>query len=368
MSRHGRRAKSRKTPLTRPLSSLLALLDRLPIPRLGPAGQVAGVAGLAAGTLGLSLVFGIVLRAMVARDVLNPFRASGGPPTATPNATPNPTFLAPTLDLGNAVVWQGNERVTVLLMGADSRPSERGRARPRTDSMMLLMIDPQTKVASVLSIPRDLYVDIPGYGLNRINTAYVLGGGDLAMETMQYNLGLRVNYYVLVEFDAFVALVDEIGGIDIYVPQTIYDPEYPDMNYGYDPFYITAGQHHMDGATALKYARTRHSDSDFNRARRQQDVLFAIRDHVLSLDMLPMLVQKSPVLYDTLSDSIETNLTLEQIVSLALLAQDVPRENIRTGVIDGNYVTGYVTSSGAQVLIPNRGEIGGLLTEVFWLN
>ncbi len=339
------------------------------LPTLGPAGTVLAVAGLFAGTLALSLIVALILRALIVSDALNPFRAEANSnlPTATPNATPNPEFMAPTLDVGNAPVWQGTDRVTVLLLGADTRPSERNSARPRTDSMMLLMVDPQLKVAGVLSIPRDLWVDIPGYGLNRINTAYVWGGGDLAMETVQYNLGVRVNYYVLVEFNAFTTLIDEIGGIDVYVPYTIYDPTYPDMAYGYDPFYITAGQHHMDGATALKYVRTRHSDSDFGRAQRQQDVLFAIRERVLSLNMLPTLVQKAPTLYATLSDSIETNMTLDQMISLALLAQDIPRENIRTGVIDANYTRDYITNQGAQVLIPDRERIGPLLHEVFWI-
>jgi LCP family protein required for cell wall assembly len=93
-----------------------------------------------------------------------------------------------------------------------------------------------------------------------------LEGGQLAVDTIQYNLGVRVDYYVLVEFDAFITLVDEIGGIDINVPYEIYDPEYPDMNYGYDPLYIPAGFQHMDGELALKYARTRHGDNDFERA------------------------------------------------------------------------------------------------------
>jgi LCP family protein required for cell wall assembly len=347
--------------------NLLGRASRLLSRALGPWSTVVGLAGVFAGTLMLGLVVAIVLRALMIRDSLNPFGEEGNLPILPPNATPNPDFLAPTIDIGNAPVWQGNERVTVLLMGADTRPAERGIARPRTDSMMLLMIDPQTDVASVLSIPRDLYVDIPGYGLNRINTAYVLGGGRLAIDTVQYNLGVRVNYYMLVEFDAFVTFIDEIGGIDVYVPYDIYDPTYPDMAYGYDPFYISAGEHHMDGATALKYARTRHTDSDFGRAQRQQDVLFAIRDQVLSLNLLPTLVQRAPILYSTLSNSITTDLTLDQMVSLALLAQDISRDSIRTGVIDADYVSNYTTDDGASVLIPNRDHIGSLLREVFWL-
>jgi len=336
--------------------------------KLGRWGAVVGLIGLFGGTLALSLVIAVVMKALIEKDSLNPFQTGEDLPIFEPNATPNPEFQAPTIDLGNASTWTGTDRVTILLMGADTRPSERGQSRPRSDSMMLLMIDPEEKVASVLSVPRDLYVDIPGYGLNRVNTAYVLGGGQLAVETIQYNLGIRVNYYMLIEFDAFVRFIDEIGGIDVYVPQEIYDPEYPDMNYGYDPFFISAGEHHLDGPTALKYARTRHGSSDFARANRQQDILFAIRDRILSFDMLPTLIQKSPSLYSTLSGSVYTNLTLEEMISLALLAEDISRDSIRTGVIDYNYTNNYTTPTGASVLIPNRDRIGQLLTEVFWLN
>lgn len=343
------------------------LVNRIPVPDLGPWGPVVGVGGLFFGTLALGILVGVMLHTLIGSDALNPFSAAEGLPTATPNATPNPEFLAPTLAVAGQGALGSSDRITVLLLGADRRPSESGIARPRTDTIMLLMLDPDMGVASVLSIPRDLYVEIPGYGLNRINTAYVLGGGDLAMETIQYNLGVKVDHYVLIDFEGFITLVDEIGGIDIYVPVTINDTSYPDMDYGYDPFYIEAGQHHLDGETALKYARTRHADNDFYRAERQQAVLFAIRDRILSLNMLPQLVQRAPSLYGTLSDSIQTNFTLDQMIELAGLVQDVERDNIRSGVIDSNYTVGYTTPEGAQVLIPDRDEIGPLLDEVFWL-
>ncbi|MBN1312165.1 MAG: LCP family protein [Anaerolineae bacterium] len=337
--------------------------NRLPLPRLGPWGTVIGVAGLFFGTLAIALVVALVIRALVSGNVL----AGDSSPLIPPNATANPDFMAPTLDIGNAYQWQGTDRVTILLMGADTRPDQRGTDRPRSDSLMLLMVDPINHQASVLSIPRDLYVDIPGYGLHRVNTAYFFAGGPLAMETVQYNLGIRVNHYALIEFDVFVTLVDEIGGIDINVPKTIYDSSYPSADYGYDPFYIEAGLQHLDGETALKYVRTRHADSDFGRAERQQDVLFAIRDKVLSLDMLPTLVEKAPALYASLQQSIDTDLSLDQMMRLAVLVKDIPRENIRTGVIGADHVISYETPEGARVEIPYRAVIGPYLEHIFWI-
>jgi LCP family protein required for cell wall assembly len=246
-----------------------------------------------------------------------------------------------------------------VLVGVDARPG--GGNRPRTDGI-LLSVDPVAKTGSMLSVPRDLYVDVPGYGLERVNTAYPLGGAPLAIETIQYNLGVRVDHYMIVDFNAFVTLVDEIGGIDIYVPVEIYDPSYPDQYYGYDPFYMPAGQQHMDGATALKYARTRHQDNDWERARRQQAVILAIRDKIISLNMLPALVQKAPTLQAALGESVRTDMTLEEMLALSQLASTIPEENIRSGVIDARYVLGYETDAGAQVSIPNRPAIGGLIS------
>ncbi|NDJ54253.1 MAG: LCP family protein [Chloroflexi bacterium] len=333
------------------------------LPSLGPGGTVAGVAGLLVGTILLGLIVALTIRAVRVSDALNPFEEDLAIPTATPNATPDPSFLVPTVP-----AFTRPEKVVVLLMGADTRPSERGEVRPRTDTMILLMADPVNGRGSMLSVPRDLYVEIPGYGIHRINTAYQFGGGQLAMDTIQYNLGVSVDYFVMVEFEVFVTLVDEIGGIQVDVPTTIYDPGFPDDNFGYDPFYIEAGSQWMDGETALKYARTRHGDNDFERARRQQDVIFAVQEQVIRLDMLPTLIERAPALYSALSQYVRTNMTLEGMIELAIVAQDIPQEQIRSGVIDADYTTGYRTPGGASVLIPDRESIGDLLNEVFWLD
>jgi polyisoprenyl-teichoic acid--peptidoglycan teichoic acid transferase len=273
------------------------------------------------------------------------------------------------------IPWDGNSRFTFLMVGLDRRPGETGLAY-RTDTMMLISIDPATGSIGVLSIPRDLYVDVPGYSEpQRVNSPMVLGeirqpgyGPQLMMQTVQYNLGMRINDYVAVDFNTFVTLIDAIGGVDIDVPYNISDPQYPNMYYGYDPFYLRAGFQHLDGATALKYARTRHGDNDFQRAQRQQAVLYAIRDKILDLDMLPQLIVQAPTLWSQLSAGISTGLQFDQIIQLALYLKDIPGDNIKTGVIDDRYTINYTTSQGASVLVPDRARIGPLMVEVFGAN
>ncbi len=268
--------------------------------------------------------------------------------------------------------WDGETRLTLLLMGIDRRPGETGLAY-RTDTMMLISLDPQRDTLGILSIPRDLWVDVPGYSaLQRVNVPMVLGelqcagcGPDLAMETIQYNLGMRVHGYAVVDFEAFTTLVDALGGIDLDVPYAIYDYEFPSMNYGYDPFFIEAGMQHLDGQTALKYARTRHTDSDFDRARRQQAVMMAIRERVLQDDTLLWLIAQSPTLLAQLTQDIHTSVSIEDVIALALYLRDLPPENIHTGVIDANYISDYTTEDGSAVLVPLRDRLTQLMIEVF---
>ena len=188
------------------------------------------------------------------------------------------------------------------------------------------------------------------------------------MQTAQNNLGIRVNEFIAVDFSAFIDFVDLIGGIDVTTTYTINDPAYPNMYYGYDPFYLPAGDHHLDGATALKFARTRHGSSDFERALRQQEVLYAIRDKVLQAGTLANLIIQSPTLYMQFQESFISGLSLDQLIQLVLYVKDIPKENIYTGVIDQRYVSNYMTPEGAAVLIPNRSALPSLMIEVFGEN
>lgn len=287
-----------------------------------------------------------------------------------PLATPKPGDTpVPTPSVG---AWTGTDRVTILVMGIDRRQGEDEKGY-LTDTMMLVTMDPAARTAAMLSIPRDLWVTIPGYGEDTINTAnrtgdyydYPGGGPALAVKTVEYNIGVTVNYYVRLDFTAFETFIDTIGGIDVYNETEIDDPNYPNGSYGFEPFFLPAGPHHLNGHDALRYARTRHGNSDIDRAARQQQVAMAVRERVLSLNMLPSLVLGAPNLMRTLNDSIWTNLSLEQMISLALLAQDIPRENIQSGVIDFRYVLDYTTPEGRQVLVPLRDKIRVLRDELF---
>lgn len=278
---------------------------------------------------------------------------------------------------GNAMEihqWDGENRLTILLMGMDNRPGQQ-RTICRTDTIMVISLDPDARTIGILSIPRDTYVEVPNYGLERINTACVLGnlerpgyGPELAMQTVQYNFGIRVNDYLMVDFNAFTSIIDRLGGIDVNVTKLIDDPQYPDMNYGYDPFYIEPGAHHLDGATALKYARSRHNSDDIDRQRRQQEVISAVRQQAVDLDNWDTLLLQAPGMWADLDDGIETSLALDQIIELALFARDIPDGNMHEGIVSWEYLFSYTTPTGGSVVVPRRAVLGELMIEVFGEN
>lgn len=274
-------------------------------------------------------------------------------------------------------VWTNTDRITVLVLGIDERAQRDDFWR--TDTMILATLDPVTMKAGVLSIPRDLWVHIPGYTENRINTAHMLGdayehpggGPALAVETVEYNLGVEIDYYVRFNFNAFVEIVDRIGGIDIVVPEDINDPKYPDYNFGYDPLFIEAGPHHFYGEEALKYARTRHtSGGDFDRARRQQQVITAIFERVTSLNLLPQLALQAPDLLTVLEDAvkIDPKLKLDEVIALANLGTQVNVENMTFRVIDEDCTLFKITPDEMMILVPLRDKIREVRDEVFGLN
>jgi LCP family protein required for cell wall assembly len=268
--------------------------------------------------------------------------------------------------------WSGTERINILLLGTDRRCEETGPNH--SDTLILATIDPKRMTATLFSLPRDLWVEIPGFGVDRINQAYYFGqiyeypggGPALASETVESFLGVPVDYFVTVDFQSFEDAVNLIGGIVIDVPESIDDPDYPDNCYGYEPFSIEAGKQRLDGAAALKYARTRATlGGDVDRAGRQQAVLMAVRDQVLNLNQLPKLIAQAPTLWRTFQENVKTNLPLDDALEIALLIQDIEAENINTAVLDYDYVYIETTPDGRQVLVPRRDKIRVLRDEIF---
>lgn len=274
--------------------------------------------------------------------------------------------------------WTATARITFLIMGIDERQQEDEKYW-RTDTMILATLDPVTMQAGVLSIPRDLWVHIPGYTEDRINTAHFIGdayehpggGPALAVETVEYNLGVEIDYYVRFNFQAFVELVDRIGGIDIDVPEEIHDPEYPTPDFGVELFHVDPGPHHFYGEEALKYARTRHSTGgDFDRARRQQQVIQAIFKQVTKADLLPQLAAQAPEMLQILEHSIKIDprLQLDELIALANLARRVDMENdVIFRVIDERCTLFKITPDEMMILVPLRDEIRAVRDEVFGL-
>ena len=270
--------------------------------------------------------------------------------------------------------WDGNERVTILLMGLDYRDWERGEGPSRTDTMMLVTLDPLTRTAGMLSVPRDLWVEIPGYGHGRINTAYFLGeqdrlpggGPELAVKTVEKFMGVPIQYYVQIDFGAFVKMVDEIGGVELTVYEEIYiDPIGKDNTVLLQP-----DNYRFDGELTLAYARVRYTEGgDFDRATRQQQVAMAIRDQVLELSNLPALLASIPALYQDLTEGIRTNLAVDQMIALGMLALQVSPDSVARAVIAPPEMVTFETvlygGEEAKVLKPVLDKIRLLRDEVF---
>lgn len=339
-------------------------------------GALIGVTVLAAGFAGFSLIRPGWLRALltpsgaVATPPEAPLPTEPGRPGVFSTATP-PRPAAGVTPLPTAAngVCGGPEQMTIALLGVDDRSGTYARAT-RTDAISLINVRFTDKEAALLSIPRDLYVPLPnleaaGVYQDRINTAFlhgevygVEGGGPAEFkETVELNFGIRVHRYVMANFGAFVAVVDALGGIDVDVPKAIYDPLFPTADYGTEVFELAAGPQHLDGATALKYARTRHQDDDYRRMQRQQQVLLAIQDRLLRPEVIPQI----PALISALSGAFRTDLTAEEMAALACLGPQIDRSAIGAYAITGEYIIPWTTPTGGRVSIPDRDAIAPLV-------
>lgn len=297
-------------------------------------------------------------------------------PTLFPTSTNSPPTLTPTPgiisgetrtweDYPGPTVWpdiavpppagllaQPLGQVNILLLGSDQRPNTGGF---RTDTMILLTVNPSAGTASMTSFPRDLYVYIPGWTVQRINTAHQFGGFDATALTFEYNFGVRPSHYVLVNLWSFESLVDSLGGIDVEVARTLTDQR---DDYGY--YTVYAGTVHMDGETALWYVRSRYSTSDFDRGRRQQEVIVAAFRKLLSLDA----INRAPQLYELYRQSVITDMDFDDMAKFLPLASSLgDASRIERYYISPQQVTSWVNTSGAQVLLPNREAVMGVMRQ-----
>jgi LCP family protein required for cell wall assembly len=306
----------------------------------------------------------------------------GGPPIEqagpqdAPDAegTPVATALPTSMPGPQVKPWDKASRVTVLVVGLDYRDWEEKVGYPRTDTMILLTIDPLNENAGILNIPRDLWVAIPGgFGYGKINTAYPIGEGNkwpgggmgLAMDTVEALLGVPIDYYAIIEFSAFERFIDEMDGINILPPSEIaVDPIGPG-----NTVVLKNKPYRLDGPTALAYARARYTEgSDFDRAERQQQVILAIRDRIIDLGVTEM-ISRAPNMYNELEAGINTNLSLEDALSLGMLALQIPPEEYKIGQIGAHQITMAKSPDGSQdILRPVSDRVRELRDEIFATN
>jgi len=233
---------------------------------------------------------------------------------------------------------EGRTNILILGMGGKNHPGGQ-----LTDTMIAVSIDYPDNKIGMISIPRDLWAPIPGFSHAKINEAYhdgeenkktTGGGGALSSRTVENVLGIPIHYYISLDFEGFKKIVDTVGGVDIYVENDINDPYYPAANMvNYAPFKISAGLHHMDGDLALKYARSRKTTSDFDRSRRQMQVMAAIREKVLSLDILAN-PKKITDLINISGDHIRTNMQVSEIKALIEVSKNLDVANMINKVLD----------------------------------
>lgn len=256
------------------------------------------------------------------------------------------------------------EPVVVLLTGVDKREWEEQQGPGLTDVIVVAVLDTQKHTAGLLSIPRDTWVEVPGFGYRKINQVYPLGEGygyrgggpKLLMETMEAFLETDIPYYVRVDFQAFVTLVDAVEGVKVEVKEPLIvdpDPSSKGLMKRLEP-----GVQVLPGDLALGYIRTRSTgEGDFGRTERQQQVLVSLQRRIRNFDILPRLIRKAPFLYRDLSSHVETNLTLGQITKLAWALKEVDPGNVHHKVIAPPLVKAQFNNLGQYILVPDLEEV-----------
>ena len=325
--------------------------------------------------------------------------------TPTPTFTPSPTPTSPPPPLVNLALTVtplattemitdtyglppapaplrefGPNAINIALLGSDKRPDRDGW---RTDVIILVSVDPDAPSLTMLSIPRDLWVYVPNWHWTRINladqhgesTGFPGGGPGLIKQTIQYNLGIPVQYYARVDFGGYKRLIDLVGGVDVVADCPLYDifPDVPDDQTDIIPSLElstvptgtidipAAGVYHLDGKHALWYARSRKTTNDFDRSRRQQRVLRGLWNEIREQNLIGQL----PALWETLAQTVQTDLTLNDVIYLAEVGSRLDATRIRSRFLDNTMLHFFVASNGGNVYAFNYAEIEPVLDEVF---
>jgi LCP family protein required for cell wall assembly len=263
--------------------------------------------------------------------------------TPTPQLSPTPQITLPAGGLPQeAALEELPDQINILLLGADRRPWDRSY---RTDTIILVTLNSDLGQVNITSFPRDLFITVPGFGMDRINTAWLRGGHDLLVQTFQHNFGITPDYFVLVDFSTFKKIIDQFGGLDVNVSEKV-----SDYRAGYWVT-IPKGMVHMDADDVLWYVRTRKTTNDIARNRRQQEVLMAIFDKLVSMDALG----RVPEFYDMYKENVKTDITLVDALKwLPFAVKIAETRNIKSFALTYNQFYDYITPGGAMVLVPNQ--------------
>lgn len=252
---------------------------------------------------------------------------------------------------GQIVLKYPEDMVNILIVGSNSG---------LTDTIMVASVNPSTQKITLISVPRDLYVNG-----RKINAIYTHHGVERLEQALEDILGLKISEYIAVDLKSFPKIIDAIGGVDIYVEKDLADYQYPTANKGYQTFSIAAGQHHMDGDAAEKYSRSRKSTSDFDRAKRQQQVIEALYRKAKELKIADDKT-KAIEMYNTLKEYVHTDLDVFSTLAYAKMFKnyEIERNNVLTS---SNYLYSMINVSGAYILLPNSGNYDQIKSYVFEL-
>lgn len=285
--------------------------------------------------------------------------------TRVPTATPLPTATAAPAPKATPDSEPLLRTKNILLLGSDRRPN---MPNWRTDVMMIIAIDETRQRVGVISLPRDIYVDvIPGHYGNKINVIDYLGeqdepdggGPKLLGQIIEDKIGVPIHHFIRFDFEAFKKLVDALGGVEIEIDCPLYDP------YGYDqgglPLALDAGTHRLNGGQALSYVRSRRIGGDLERERRQQRFAWAVRTQILDENLLP----RVPAIYAALKDSVQTDINLIDAVKLVRFALGLKSEDVHGFVVNGSTMIREGYAGAMWVWWPNWPNIAAAAQEVF---